>query len=48
MNAGKPVHFNRAERLVRSLLAFALLAGVAWALADGSAAPVVELARLLA
>ena len=48
MNAGKPVRLDRVERFVRGMLAFALLAGVVWALADGGAVPVVKLVRLLA
>ena len=48
MNAGKPVHFDRVERFARSLLGFALLAGVVWAVAGSTAGPVLTLVRLLA
>ena len=48
MNAGKPVRLDRVERFVRGILAFALLAGVAWALADSGAGPVIKWVRQLA
>ena len=46
MNAGKPVRFDRLERLVRGVLALALLAGVLWALTEGGVAPAFDLALL--
>ena len=39
MNAGKPTRFDRSERIVRSMLALALIAAVAWAITDGGAMP---------
>ena len=45
MNAGKPVRFDRYERLLRGLLGLVLLAGVAWALTDGGTSPALDLLR---
>ena len=39
MNAGKPTGFDRSERIVRSVLALALMAAVTWAITDGGAMP---------
>ena len=46
MNAGKPTRFDRFERLVRGMLALALLAGVAWAMTDGGAMPAFDFGAL--
>ncbi|MFD0738745.1 hypothetical protein ACFQZQ_05570 [Lysobacter koreensis] len=43
MNAGKPARLDRAERVVRSMLAVVLIAAVVWALADGGAGPSLDL-----
>lgn len=40
MNAGKPTGFDRSERIVRSVLALALMAAVAWAINDGAMPPI--------
>ena len=48
MNAGKPARSDRVERFVRGILAFALLAGVVWALAESGPGPVIKWVRQLA
>lgn len=46
MNAGKPVRLDRAERVVRGMLAIALIAAVVWAVTDGGTASEFTLHRL--
>jgi hypothetical protein len=46
MNA-KPIRLQIVERLLRSMLGLALVAGVAFALTDGGAIPVAELVAVL-
>ncbi len=47
MGAGIPSRSDRFERVARGMLAIALLAGVAWALAQGGIAPGSGLGSLL-
>lgn len=47
MNAGVPNRPDRFERVIRGMLALALLAGVVWALNSGGAAPEFSLDTLL-
>ena len=47
MNAGMPTRPDRAERIVRGMLAVALLAGVVWALSGHGGTPGIDLHGLL-
>jgi hypothetical protein len=47
MNAGMPTRSDRAERVLRTLLTIALLAGVAWALTGHGTAPGIDFHALL-
>jgi hypothetical protein len=44
MSAGKS---DRVERVIRGILAFALLVGVVWALAESGPGPVIKWVRQL-
>lgn len=47
MNAGMPTRPDLAERIVRGMLAIALLAGVIWALSGQGGTPGIDLHGLL-
>ena len=47
MTAGKPTRLEWPDRIVRGMLALALLAGVAWSMTDGGTQPPFALVALL-
>lgn len=47
MNAGTPIQPDRAERVVRGVLAIVVLAGVIWAMIGQGASSGIDLRALL-